>query len=182
MKKLLLTVVAVTTALFLMSCDHPNSDSENENSYDDYNKPSLPETVGEDPFKGNTYASDHDKWVFSENSSDKFSRYIRDENNKMPISELLDSVGNENLISAYIHAIKFINKLYGTEYNWKKTVNVILAVMLVPLYVIVFCPTYSIYNLCTKKKISEQIESVNEHNPAIPRIDQNINQNNERNH
>ena len=114
-----------------------------------------------------------DKWVFSENNFDKFSRYIRDEDNKMPISKLLDSFGNENLISVYVDAIKFLNKLYGSEYNWKKAVNVMLAVILFPLYVAVFCPIYSIYNLCTKRKISEQIESVNEHNPAIPRLDQN---------
>lgn len=73
MKKLLLTVAAITTALFLMSCDQPNSDSKNE--YGDYNKPSLPETVGEDPFKGNTYASDSDKWVFSDDG--KLTQYAK---------------------------------------------------------------------------------------------------------
>lgn len=73
MKKLLLTVAAVTTALFLMSCEQPNSDPKNE--YGDYNKPSLPETVGEDPFKGNTYASDYKKWVFSDDG--KLTQYAK---------------------------------------------------------------------------------------------------------
>ena len=64
MKKLFLTVAAVTTALFLLSCGQPNSGTENVN--DDYNKPSLPKTVGKDPLKGNTYSDDYNKWVFSD--------------------------------------------------------------------------------------------------------------------
>ena len=75
MKKILLTVAAVTTALFLMSCDQPSSDSKNENK--GVNKPSLPENVGEDPFKGNTYADKYYKWIFSDDG--KITQYEKDD-------------------------------------------------------------------------------------------------------
>lgn len=89
MKKKLLIAAAVTTALFLMSCDQPSSGSKNENNgvnkpslpskneNKGVNKPSLPENVGEDPFKGNTYASDSDKWVFSDDG--KITQYEKDD-------------------------------------------------------------------------------------------------------
>lgn len=85
MKKKLLIAAAVTTALFLMSCDQPSYGSKNENNgvnkpslpskneNKGVNKPSLPENVGEDPFKGNTYASDSEKWVFSDDG--KLTQY-----------------------------------------------------------------------------------------------------------
>lgn len=109
MKKLLLTVVAVTTALFLMSCDQPNSDSKNENEYDDYNKPSLPETVGEDPFKGNTYASDYNKWVFSDDG--KITQYAKHNDSDFVAEAELEYSYNEDtgLLTARVNKIKKTN-------------------------------------------------------------------------
>ena len=104
MKKLLLTVVAVTTALFLMSCDQPNSDSKN--GYGDYNKPSLPETVGEDPFKGNTYTSDHDKWVFSDDG--KLTQYAKYNNSDFVAEAELEYSYDEEtgLLTARVNKIQ----------------------------------------------------------------------------
>lgn len=104
MKKLLLTVAAVTTALFLMSCDQSNSDSKNE--YGDYNKPSLPETVGEDPFKGNTYTSDYDKWVFSDDG--KLTQYAKYNDNDFVAEAELEYSYNEEtgLLTARVNKIQ----------------------------------------------------------------------------
>ena len=105
MKKLLLTVVAVTTALFLMSCDQPNSDSTNE--YGDYNKPSLPETVGEDPFKGNTYASDYEKWVFSDNGKiTQYEKYDGDTEWKLEAELEYTYNGDTGLLTARVNKIQ----------------------------------------------------------------------------
>ena len=104
MKKLLLTVAAVTTALFLISCDQPNSDSTNE--YGDYNKPSLPETVGEDPFKGNTYASDYEKWVFSDDG--KLTQYAKYNNSDFVAEAELEYSYDEEtgLLTARVNKIQ----------------------------------------------------------------------------
>lgn len=105
MKKLLLTVAAVTTALFLMSCDQPNSDSKN--GYDDYNKPSLPETVGEDPFKGNTYASDYEKWVFSDNGKiTQYEKYDGDTEWKLEAELEYTYNGDTELLTARVNKIQ----------------------------------------------------------------------------
>lgn len=107
MKKLLLTVAAVTTALFLMSCDQPNSDPKN--GYGDYNRPSLPETVGEDPFKGNTYASDYKKWVFSDDG--KLTQYAKYNDSGFVAEAELEYSYNEEtgLLTARVNKIQQIN-------------------------------------------------------------------------
>jgi len=124
MKKILLTVAAVTTALFLMSCDQPSSDSKNEN--DGFNKPSLPENVGEDPFKGNTYASMYDKWVFSDDG--KITQYDFDDDEWSAKAELEYTYNEDTgFISArankkrmYISANNFVLLTYDealAQYN-----------------------------------------------------------------
>ncbi|MBP5468577.1 MAG: hypothetical protein J6Z11_04960 [Candidatus Riflebacteria bacterium] len=104
MKKLFLTVAAVTTALFLMSCGQPNSGTENVN--DDYNKPSLPEAVGEDPFRRNTYASDYEKWVFSDDG--KLTQYAKDNDSDFVAEAELEYSYNEEtgLLTARVNKIQ----------------------------------------------------------------------------
>lgn len=125
MKKILLTVAAVTTALFLMSCDQPSSGSKNENNgvnkpslpskneNNGFNKPSLPENVGYDPFKGNTYSSMYDKWVFSDDG--KITQYDFDDD-EWSVKAELEYTYNED--TGFISARANKKRMYISANNF----------------------------------------------------------------